>query len=512
MGHGAGSEPGTSAGTRLLYGLGVAALAAYAVFRFRHAMLTFYVLDDFWVMRDAARISLQSLADVQQFFWFSHPGFLLYRPLTTTAYSYLLQTLFGFDSAGQHAFQLLVFALNVVLVTDIIRRLTGSSLAGLAGGLMYLLAPGQAVNAYWLSAFTVSGTAVWIFLMVWCWLTLGGWARVLACTVLQLCGLLASEHAVTAPALCLLASAVRREAWRPTIAALAAPMLLAGTYAGAKLVYLRGVRPAGPYVVTFSPAAMLEYLGQYVGASFNVVALARPGDSAALAIGIAVLAGLCMAGWAAARGSTGARWVAGGLAIFAVSLLPVLVLRAHFYQHYICVAALGAALAVVGLARLLTSSWRGAALAAAVALLAIDLGTLERAWRADGIFRLVVNGSLGAAAWVRAVQAVSAAQPGAVELRVPANALTNSLFGAGPEEQFLPGMPPRIVRYRADRVPTPAPGVVLLRAARPLSWGDPLPLTDPRWNWLRRFAAWPDAASPLAKPERPLKQPRRAGA
>src|SRR5215467_918892 len=93
--------------------LAMAALAVIALVRFREAVLTFYFLDDFWVMRDAAHVRLESVADVAQFFETGHAGFALYRPLTTVVYAYLLHALFGYDASGHHAFQLLVFALNV---------------------------------------------------------------------------------------------------------------------------------------------------------------------------------------------------------------------------------------------------------------------------------------------------------------------------------------------------------------------------------------------------------------
>ena len=112
----------------------VIALAAFTLIRFREAVLGFYFLDDFWVLRDASLTQINSIGDLQQFFWFGHGGFRLYRPLTTNAYSYFLQALFGFDSSAHHAFQLLVFLCSVLLVVAIVRRLTRSTIAGLSAG------------------------------------------------------------------------------------------------------------------------------------------------------------------------------------------------------------------------------------------------------------------------------------------------------------------------------------------------------------------------------------------
>lgn len=474
------------------YWVGAIALACYSVFRFREAMLTFYMLDDFWVMRDAVKVQLSSIWDIQQFFWFGHQGFRLYRPLTTTAYSYLLQSLFAFDSSGQHGFQLLVIALNILLVTGIVRRLTDSAAAGLAAGLLYLLAPGQAVNAYWLSAFTVSGTTVWVLLMLWCWLRLQGRARIVVCTLLQICGLLASEHAIAAPVLCAIASLLRRESIRPLLIAVAPSATLVAIYSIAKLLYLRTVPVVtGTYTVNFVPSAMLEQIGRYVGACFNLLAVQGVGAGTNVGIGVGVMVLLLLAVWAGWRGSDGARLLAAGIAMFVVSLTPVLVLRSHYYDHYICTAALGATLAVVGFCRMGSARhWPWLALGCACALLIVDVANGGKAWRENKIFLLVVRGSLNCASWVEEIQRVTTQQGGPFELYVPINAATNSLFAYGQAHEFLPGMPARVTRFNAERIFKPAPWQVIIRSAPTIRFGQPLPLWDARWEWLRRFARW----------------------
>lgn len=485
-----------------LYHIGIVGLGLYSIFRFREAMLTFYMLDDFWVMHDAVEVRLYSLWDVEQFFWPGHMGFRLYRPFTTVAYSYLLQSLFAFDASAQHGFQLLVFALNVLLVAGIVRRLTGSLVAGAAAALMYQLAPGQAVNAYWISAFTVTGTTVWVLAMLWCWLVLRGRLRIAVCTVLQACGLLASEHAIAAPALCAMAAWARRERLRPTAIGLTPSAVLVASYAAAKLLYLRAVpRFNATYSVNFAPSAMLEDLGKYVVACFNVLALQRFEATGSSAIGLTVLAVLIVTLWYGWHGSEGSRWMAAGTVMFVASLIPVLVLKAHHYDHYICTAALGAALAVVGLCRTLSPrQWPALAAAGAIMLLLFELGSGERAWRDNKTFRLVVNGSLNCAAWVRAVQHVVASLERPVVVNVPMNASTRSLFAIGHADEFLPGMPLRVSPYEAGSVIDVRPWEVTVSSAPLIPLGEPMPLWDSRWDWLRAIARWRRIPTPRPGP------------
>lgn len=464
------------------------ALAIYTLYRFRQAVLTFFILDDFWVMRDAHRVQIGSLWDLQQFFWFGHQGFRLYRPFTTTAYSYVLQSLFGFDPSGHHAFQLVVFTLNVLLIVGIVRRLTDSAVAGLSAGLLYLLAPGQAVNAYWLSAFTVSGTALWILFMLWCWLTLRGWTRGVVCTLLQVCGLLASEHAIAAPVLCAIVTCVRREPWRRAGALLVPSVIIVAVYSISKLLYLHAARTfAGGYSVNFQPTEMMEQLGRYVTACFNVLAVQRFSPATNVGIGVFIIAVAVLAAWGAWRSNAAARLLAAGTGMFVVSLLPVLVLQSHYYDHYICTAALGAVIAVVGLAQLLTRQWWWAVLGFSIALLLFDVQSGEKAWRQNGILRLVVNGSLNSAAWIDAVQRATAEHSDPIEALVPIDRATSSIFAIGEAHTFLPGMPLRLTRYHPARELTPAPWQVVVKP-RVLHLGQPLPYWDPRWDWVRRLA------------------------
>src|SRR6516164_2756722 len=104
----------------------VVALAAYCMSRYRDAVLSFFFLDDFWLLRDVSALGWHSPADIVQLFRPTHVGFELYRPLTQRGYFALLWSLFGCDPTGYHAAQILAYTGASLLVFAISRRLTGS--------------------------------------------------------------------------------------------------------------------------------------------------------------------------------------------------------------------------------------------------------------------------------------------------------------------------------------------------------------------------------------------------
>jgi len=476
----------------------VIGLSGYTWLRFRDATLTFFFLDDFWVMRDAANTRIRSVWDVGQFFRFAHPGFSLYRPLSTTVYAYVLHALFGYDSSGYHAFQVLIFALNVALAFAITRRLTQSTRAALAVGLVYMLAPGQAVAAYWLSAFTVTGTVSWLLLMMWSYVALSSGWRVFACTLFQIAGLLASEHAVAGPLLLGVLAALRREPLRRGAGALAPAAIIVTAYLCAKVWYFTHVRTffASAYALSFDPHQLVQNLGRYFAACFNVLTSWQFGATAQFLIGIALLVILLLTVWRALAGSEGARLIAAGVAIFAVSLGPVVALRAHFYDHYVNLAAFGAAVAMLGACRLLTRHWQSLVLVVAAGLLVFDLTTRERVWRQDDVFRLVVNGSRSSAVMVEAV-IEAGRQEGVTEVLVPANPVTGSIFANGQIQTYFPSMP-RVGRYNVAKPLALSKGQVVAgrdRSLDPSPFGvdHPAPGWDRRFDWLRRLGGGSDA-------------------
>jgi hypothetical protein len=465
---------------------------AYATIRYREALLGFYFLDDFWVMKDAAAMDLDAPADVIEFFRPGHAGFLLYRPLTTVVYSYVLQALFGFDASGHHAFQLLVFAGNVALASVIVGRLTRSRRAAAAAGFLYAMAPGQAVNAYWLSAFTVTGTAFVLLLAICVWLFRRGAARALGCAFLQVVGLLCSEHAAVAPALLLIAGRLSPlgVAWRQDLRALLPSAALAGAYLAAKAWYFSFNRSFGSaYTPTLDPTTWVQHCGQYFVASWNVLTLLAPGPDASPWIGWFLAALFAVA---AHRGAAGdGRWtlVAGGLALFAASLLPVVVLRTHYKDHYIAVAVTGAILALFGIFQLLTRRWQWLAIGLAAGVVLLDVSTDGRAWRENETLRLVVNGSRHSATWVQTVERVAAERGPDAVVFVPRYPATATIFLTGRAHTYFPSLPPNLVVFNPRRPPAPARRRVVLTVndarGQPI---EPYPGWNARWEWLRQLA------------------------
>src|SRR5436309_7068949 len=139
--------------------------------------------------------------------------------------------------------------------------------------------------------------------------------------------------------------------------------------------------------MTWEVGTWVTHLGRYMTACWNGSALLAPGDRACQQLGAVIIALLGLSAWMAHRRDDAWSWIAGGLAVFVVGLLPVLVLRAHFYTHYIAVASLGAILAAYGVLRLVTPRWPRLAVALAAGVVLLDVYTGGAAWRTDPIFR-----------------------------------------------------------------------------------------------------------------------------
>jgi hypothetical protein len=472
------------------------ALAALTLVRYRGALATFFFLDDFWILHDAAEVGRESSAigAIAAVFRPGHAGFGLYRPLTSVGYSFLLQTFFGYDASAHHAVQLLVFAGVVVLAFAIAYRLTGSTVAATAASLMHLTAPGQAVDAYWLAAFEVTGTAFVLLLTMWCWLSTAGRRRVVTCTILQVLGLLASEHAVAGPALLATLAAMRREPWRRAAADIAPSAVVVAVYLIAKLYYFLYLRTfAGQmtlwtYGLTPDVRIWVQHLGQYLVACFTPLTLWSPGEGACLALGAALAAVFALGTWRAYRSDGPWDLIAGGIALFAAALGPVLFQRARVGSPYVCVAALGAALAVVGGCGLAGRHGRALALAVALAMLLLDERTAERAWRQSDLFRLVTFGGDLAADWMATIPHGAGGPAADVEALVPADPTTTMLFKVGQVQTFFPGIPRRVTLYDPHNPPVPKAGQVVLDKPIVIDSPGAFPGAERRWNWLRRLA------------------------
>jgi len=479
----------------------VVLLAVYSVARYRDVLLSFFFLDDFWLLRTGAEFPWGSLFGFAQVFRPTHVGFQLYRPLTQTGYFALLWPLCGTDATGYHAVQLLMFVAAVLLVFAIVRRLTGSVAAATGAGLIYATAPGHAVAVFWLAAFTMIGTALAVFLMIWAWLRIDDpRPRAIVCTVLQVVALLCSEHAIVAPVLVAAVdwAARRGESWRQRLRLLAPSVAVVAIYASLKVWYFaRFPMIKEGYETNTDLIDWITRAGHYALGAVNALQLTRgaePGDGG-LVLGMALLIVLAVALWQGRRGVAAWRLIAAGVAIFYGALLPVLPLTAHFFDYFVGIAALGLAVAVIGICQLLAPRhWAGIVLGIGIALAAFDIATGQRAVRHDPIFDLVGGGSRAAASWLNAVS--RATDVTVKEAVVPTNAVTEAVFKMGHAERLFPKLPPLvIVQPRGQR-----PAAIPFRAIVPRD--DPeaqlravtLPGWTPRYAWLRAFARW--AGSP----------------
>ncbi len=471
-----------------------AALGVYCIARYRDAVLSFFFLDDFWLLRDASALRWSGPLDVVQILRPTHAGFKLYRPLTQSGYFALLWPVFGCDASGYHAVQLLAYAGTALLVFAIARRLTGSIQAGLAAGLIYATAPGHALSVFWIAAFTMTGTALIVFFMIWVWLRVEApRRRVAVCTILQILALLASEHAVVAPALLALIGWGARpdESWGRRWRLLAPLLIVVGAYAVLKVAYFASRPPVGAYAVNANPVRWLEAGGHYALGSINWFKGYRaeyPGQDSRIA-GAALLLVAIAAAWRATVVGGAWRLLTIGIGVFAIALLPVVALDHHFYDYFVGVAALGPALAVVAACQLISHrAWPSLALAAGLALVVYDAGTGQAAERSDRIFLLIERGARTSASWVQGV--ADATGPEIRDVAVPRDSVTDSVFAVGHAERVFPHMPARVSLIPEGREAWRIPGRAVVFPDRRRDDVPELPCWDTQWAWIRALASW----------------------
>jgi hypothetical protein len=470
----------------------VAIVVAYYLFRFRDSILTFFALDDFWILEAAARVG--DGAGAWRLLLPDRGAFVLYRPLTQAGYFHVLRLLFGYDASGYHAVQLAAHVGNALLVLGIVRRLTASHLAALSAALFYAAAPGHIVAIYWLAAYAMTGSTLVVFAAVYLWLRTRGTARIVTCSVLQVAGLLSSEHTVVIPALVVLTSVLGPPRERLALVArqVAIPAALVAAYLAAKLWYLKfspilGAFPG--YAVDGDVARWLAQLARYAAACVNLLTFVHTSDRAWMLTGIAIVGVTLLSVWRVLRGHD--RWclLAAGSTTFVACLLPVLPLREHYFDYYVGSAALGMALVLLGTCRLVTARWTGLAAACVAALLVVDVVTGGAAARSSPVYQLVLGASAGSAGWVRAVR--RAAEAGAHEVTVPQNDLTSQVFMTGRCHELFGPPAVRLLFSSAPMAPNTSGAVLFIGRAPPPAPGEPLPGWRPGLAPLRRFAGAP---------------------
>ena len=478
----------------------VAVLAAFYVASYGDATGTFFSFDDYWVMVDAARVHLHTPLDVVQFFVPGHNGFALYRPLSTVAYFYGLETLFGYDPAAYHAAHLGLNVLDAALVYAMCAAMLDSKLLALATALLYAAAPGGAIAAFWVALCTVTGTACLYFVALYLWLR-RGWR--LAVFPIFLLALAAAEHAVTLPVTLTLAVVLLEGRWprRADVRALVPLYVVAGGYAVAKLIYMRtsalgllhAALPSG-YAVTWDPVRWLENLGRYAGyASPLLYRLVLPTAEQSRPVAVAVGAvltlaaiGLCIAARPGRPVSRAVRATAFGLTGFPVMLGPVLLLATHLYGYYVGIAAFGLALATVAGLATIPRVGRAAAAACLVGALTVHTAVNESAVRSEGDFQFFRTFNRAAILWLYNVDRIGREQPAVTEIVAEDTWTTSLIFQTGAYRLFLPDthLAVRLVDDPSTVAATPST-VVIVWPPYGVPAGSPMPGASPRWDWLR---------------------------
>lgn len=475
-------------------------LAGWYVYAYGDCTRQFFHLDDFWILRDASRISVHALRDVMQFAAPGRNGFLLYRPLSQVAYFWGLYQVFGADSAGYHAMQLAAHVVNALLVYAIAVRVFGARDTGLAAALVYAAAPGHAIAAYWVAVYgTITGVAFWYLACLYAWLRLPERWRGGVCLVLQVLGLLSGEHAVTLPVALTAAAVVdgrRSSPPRRAVRQLLPLYIVAGGYGVAKLAYVHaGLARDFPeplarafvlahYEPSFGATSVVELLGFYVSCTLGWLYAASPRPSVLLAYGCGVLVAVVASGAWAARSAKG-RVVLFGMLLFAVSLGPALLLPRHRFTYYVGIAAAGASLAMVAAVRAVPKVGRLLVIVLAVAVLAVEVRIASPKVSDNDEFRFYRAFQQGALSWLATVDEGARAADGVRQVVIPRNLLTAYVFeiGEGHRLFYSASYTVRLV----DNVNAVAPEPGLLRLAEPDPWrqGAEFPGRSPRWDWLR---------------------------
>lgn len=469
----------------------LAIIAMYCLLRWGDSVGEFFFLDDYWLLQTSAAIRGDGVSDLWQVFVPSHVGFLLYRPLTQAGYFVFLGHLFGVDAAAYHAVQLLAAIANVLLAFGLAWRLTRSWFAGLTTAFLFAAAPGLIVAVFWIAAFTMTGSAMALLLLCWCWLASRGWARRVGCTLLQAVALLASEHAVVGPLLLAMLewATPERRRWRDLIG----PAALVVAYLLAKAIYFASTgMPGGGYALSLDPRVWVTSLGYYAAACLNLLALNAASPQDWTRLGVAVLL-IALATAAAALRAPRWRVAATGWGVFITALLPVLPLADHRYAYFIGLAGFGAWLAVVATLQQLGRWWRPLVLVLCGAVLITDWSTKEAAAR-DSIFHLVVKGGRTAGLWYAAVD-VAARDPSTQLIFVPKTKVTEMVFDSRHSERLFMQRPLLVVLYPQPEPPPVPPSVAVVRfPPDPLPPGYAWPGSGGRWQWVYELLAAPRRA------------------
>ena len=348
----------------------------WPVFRFP------YVRDDWFSLSQVHDMSLDQLL---RFLAFPHQQW--FRPLGTT-YLWLNNQLFGFESAGFHAFDLLLHFCASLLVVAIAKRLAVGRWASWAAGFLYASAVTVHLDPLlWASGIYDLGGSTFFLLSLWLFVGQRKRLALLAFAV----ALLFKESTVVLPGVLLTYTLFMSEDdGRPRRLALVTAKLWSfALLAGLYLAYVLGTRgipftrPVGhPYRMATLGEHVWNNITHYATWSAEAVAPFAPAfserHSVAVGAGLILVAGaLLVAILSLPRGSGDADSESPSrLALFLASwwgigLLPAIFLSDHLYRYYLVYSLppllIAAAYAVQYAATRVLHSERGGRVALALA-------------------------------------------------------------------------------------------------------------------------------------------------
>lgn len=460
--------------------LACAIVFVFAGAKYGDSARDFFFLDDFWLLTEANDSSLSEA--------FTRLGTAnLYRPLTQQLYFAALYSAFGIDSTGYHLVHLLAFAFTCTLTVWIGWELTGSRLSALACGLLYTSAPGHAAAVYWVSAFTMIGSAGITFASIGWWLRDSGRRRIAVCFVLQVLGLLAGEYAIILPILLLLASTLgpRRENPLLALRQLTPLMGIAAAYGIVRIALHWQVDLSPAYAPQFAPWAWLASVGRYASATAGSLTLLQMTDLQNRLAGAGIVGAIALLTPLVLRGASWPRLPLLGLTILVVGVAPVLPLTAHAYDYYVGIAALGMAVLLVGVADALAKRRGLAAMAVALLSVAVDLATCDRAAQANTTVLEIRGGQAVAGAAAAGLRWTEGLAGPTREITIPRSPVTDSMIDGARAEVLFMANPRRLTvtggQRRALGAKQPPQPALVAQIGRPFWWSE-------RLNGARDFA------------------------
>ncbi len=462
----------------------------------------FFDWDDLEWVGAATQLEMRRLRDLGALFQPGPTGFILYRPLSQRGYFWILRQLFGLDSAGYHAAQLLASALVALLVYCVAARLLRSRAAALCSALLYALAPGHATAALWLGNFCMTGPAIWYFAALLVWLRNPSYWRVPVCFALYAVGLLHGEHAVTLPlAISSFELLCGKRENRRLASQLAPFYALMAAYAGGKMwamhraFAVQAAQDLGAawlaqvYGTDLSPSHLLDRLGFYAANSVSWLYWCSPTEGRAMVLGAAFLLAACgLAVWA--RRKPEVRPVLFAVVLFVLALGPVLGLAKKRSGYLVGIAAAGPAIALSAAVRLLPA--RRALYAALVVAAAIaEGGYAARRVREEAEMGFRLGFSQRAAGWLVAVEREARRHREVQEVRVPANFVTQRVFTEAQGHRVFYGAEYRVRLVSEGQAAVPDAGVPFVARAPIRVPVYMLPGRNAKWDWLRWLPGGP---------------------